>query len=137
MKKNSLLIDEKGFTLIELLAAITLLSIVIFSYLGFFADSIIFSNKVEDNLTAYNVAEEILTKVKDTYSGEDTISYNPVEVNGKLYYSEILIIDESKQMDSENQLALKRVHIKIYANDSYNSTTKPDSELYSYIDMEE
>lgn len=133
MKKLGNYLESNGFTLIELLAAIALLSIVFIVFFNIFSQSTSLSRKVEDKLTSVNVAEKVLTTVR---RGEPNISYDnyPYElpkVNGKIYYPEVVITETFQ----ESALGLKRVHVKIYSEKNYDSTSKPDSEIYGYMEL--
>ncbi|RCW66390.1 prepilin-type N-terminal cleavage/methylation domain-containing protein [Saliterribacillus persicus] len=131
-KKHS---NQQGFTLIELLAAVTLLAIVIVSFLSFFSQSVTLSSKVDDELTASNVAEQFLVEVKNTsIPPNGSFSLAAREVNGKMYYPEANIVDESDLTEEEKLLGLKRVHVKVYTdlNDS-----NADAEVFGYMIQEE
>ncbi|WP_226036522.1 type IV pilus modification PilV family protein [Aquibacillus saliphilus] len=131
MKKLKFHLNNNGFTLVELLAAITILSIVIISFLGFFSQSTLFSSKTDDKLTALNVAERILSEVKNDPT---KIPYEPeyIEVNGKLYFPDVTMpsaVDDDQEQ-REDKLGLNRIHVKIYTSEDFDRT--PDAELYSY-----
>lgn len=135
MRGLKILLNKNGLTLIELIAAITILSIVIISFLSFFSQYIMFSTKVEDKLTAVNIAEKVLNTVKED---EPTMDYDPYpyelpEVNGKVYYPVIV----KSQSQDEQALGLQRVHVKIYSKEDYGPNTNPDSEIYGYIEQED
>lgn len=124
MKK--LFFNNKGLTLIELLGSITLLGIILISFFSIFSQSTIFSSKNEDKLTAINVAENVLSALKNNNANPGM----PQSVNGKYYYPSITYPSGSNE---ENQLHLQRVDIKIYLNQNYDSNTNPLTELYGYI----
>lgn len=52
--------SNKGFTLVEILATITLLGIIIVTFIPFFTQYAIFTSKTEENLDAINLAEQLL-----------------------------------------------------------------------------
>jgi prepilin-type N-terminal cleavage/methylation domain-containing protein len=132
MNKIKSILNNNGITLIELLASITILGIILISFFSFFSQSIIFSLKVEDKLTAMNVAEIVLNDVRNNNANEV-----PREVNGKLYYPSITYPSSSDPSTTviEGKLNLKRVNIKIFLNKNYNTNSKPVSEIYSYIKL--
>lgn len=131
MKKIKLYLKKDGFTLVELLAAILLLSLVIIIFLNIFSNSINLSQKVEEKLTATNIAEKVLNTVR---RGDPSISlgihYYESKVNGRTYYS---VVDIT-QPEYESKLGLKRVYVKVYSSENYSSATKADSEIYGYIE---
>jgi type II secretion system protein I len=121
-------LNNTGLTLLELLLSMAILSIVILSFMAIFSQLITFSVKVEDKVTAINIAEEVLNNVKKS----DPSSFDPITINGKTYYPSITI--GSNQTPQESGLGLKRVHVKIYTDEHFDSTTKPESEIYGYIE---
>ncbi|MED3571438.1 type II secretion system protein [Cytobacillus praedii] len=133
MRKLESYLKSDGFTLVELLAAITLLSIVIIIFLNIFSQSVLMSRKVEDKLSSVNIAEKVLNTVR---RGDPSISYEiyPYElpkVNGKTYYPVVTITQTTK----ESELGLKLVHVKIYLKEDYDKASKPDSQIYGYIEI--
>ncbi|MFC3211888.1 type IV pilus modification PilV family protein [Planomicrobium okeanokoites] len=56
---------EKGMTLVELLAAIALLGIVLFTFMSIFTQSAKFSAHNQETLTAVQIAEQIVSDVRD------------------------------------------------------------------------
>lgn len=121
-------LNNRGLTLIELLGSITLLGIVIVSFFSIFSQSTIFSSKVEDKLTAINVAENVLSDIKNNNANYGS----PCNINGKYYYPNVTY---PAGTDAENQLDLERVDIKIYMNQNYSSDANPITEIYGYINM--
>ncbi|MFO1443108.1 prepilin-type N-terminal cleavage/methylation domain-containing protein [Bacillus sp. Bva_UNVM-123] len=131
MNKYKNYLSSNGFTLIELLASITLLSIVIIIFFNIFSNSLSLSQKTEEKLTSTNVAEKVLNTLRRTNEensiplGEHRYEDN---VNGKTYYSNVNITQQGK----ETELGIKRVHVQVFS--SNNSNSKPDSEIYGYIE---
>lgn len=135
MKNNKNILNKNGLTLIELLGAMTILSIVIITFLSFFSQYLLFSGKVEDNLTAVNVAEKVLNTVR---KDDPTTNYDPYPhelpvVNGKTYYPVVI----KSQTNEEKALGLQRVQVKIYSNKDYEIHSKPETEIYGYIKLGE
>lgn len=64
MKNLRNALNDKGLTLIELLVSLALISIVIVTFLSFFSQSVLFSSKSEDKLTAVNIAEKVIAELK-------------------------------------------------------------------------
>lgn len=150
-------LNQKGLTLIELLAAITIIGIILIGFVTFFAQSINFSVKVEDNLSSVNIAEKFLYEVKSnnqvisalqsgneyacdtnpfTVSGTDlalTIDsdYNDYfyEVNNNGYYPDVTICRNTE----EKNLDLYRVHVAVFVYENQNKQLA--SEVHGYINM--
>ncbi|QOR66369.1 type II secretion system protein [Cytobacillus suaedae] len=120
--------NNKGITLIELLLSITILSIVILSFMTIFSQLITFSVKVEDKVTVINIAEEVLNNVKRSVPN----SADPITINGKTYYPSISV--GTNQTGRESSLGLRRVHVKIYTEEYFDPTSEPASEIYGYIE---
>ncbi|SFQ22290.1 type IV pilus modification PilV family protein [Salibacterium halotolerans] len=125
MKKAPLLLRQQGFTLVELLASLTILSIVIISFLSFFSQYILFSVRAEDELTAVNAAEEVMYEVKNEQNQPGEI-----QLNNKTYYPDVHLC----RSDMEE---LGRVHVEIFREQNPSSSAEPLSELYSYVDTDE
>lgn len=66
MKK--LLKNEKGYTLLEILLSLSILSIVILVFFGFFIQSAKFSVHSQNKMSAGQLSQEILEKVKSNFS---------------------------------------------------------------------
>lgn len=56
--------NEKGLTLVEILVAITILSIVLITFSSFFLQSAKHTNSNKEKLTAVQVAEDLVAKVR-------------------------------------------------------------------------
>ncbi|MDV2684221.1 type II secretion system protein [Alkalihalophilus lindianensis] len=128
MKYFNRYVNNTGLTLIELLASITLLSIVIIIFLSIFSQSMIWSSKVEDRLTAVNLAERVLYEART-----DSVPTQPITLNGKNYYFEI-DYPVSDVIDLEESLGLTRIHVKICDE---LPCSKVESEIYGYIEQED
>lgn len=144
MKKFKNSLNSNGLTLIEVLAATLLLGIVLISLMSFLGQSLFFSQKVEDNLSAVNIADKVLYEFKEnmgaSLTGQSCPSTNPIdlaflpkdsdnryfyEINNKKYYPVITVC----QSDNEKTLDLYRVHITILDKDK-----KLLSELIDYME---
>ncbi|WP_458412330.1 type IV pilus modification PilV family protein [Schinkia sp. CFF1] len=55
---------SKGFTLIEVLVAVVILSIILLTFFGFFSQSALFTNRNKQQLTAVNLAQEVIATMK-------------------------------------------------------------------------
>lgn len=71
--------NENGVTLLELLVSITLLSIVILTFLGFFTNAFRFNTVNSDSLQAMNVAREYKATFTDRHSTAHTIIEKVIE----------------------------------------------------------
>ena len=65
--------NDKGLTLVEILAAIVILSLVILAFMTFFTQSAKFTMHNQETLTAVQVAEDIVAKIRDKNSFEDLL----------------------------------------------------------------
>ncbi|WML25421.1 prepilin-type N-terminal cleavage/methylation domain-containing protein [Neobacillus sp. OS1-33] len=95
MKK--LVKNEKGFTLLEILLSLSILSIVILVFFGFFIQSAKFSFQSQNKMSAGQLSQEILGKVKSsTFQADLTVdnfkelykddtSRYQIDTNGKFY----------------------------------------------------
>ena len=63
--------NEKGLTLIEVLVSITLLSIVMITFLSFFTNAFRFNSINDDSIQAMNIAREEQALIK-----ENTVTIN-------------------------------------------------------------
>ncbi|MFJ8245679.1 prepilin-type N-terminal cleavage/methylation domain-containing protein [Peribacillus asahii] len=134
--------NHNGFTLIEVLASITILGIVLTVFLSFFSNSMTFSVKAEDRLTAINLAEKELHDVTnsiETYCKtencegpnnipEDTYTRSPIELNNKTYLSTMTPLPQTTE---ESSLGLLPISITIYSEDSKKLTT-----VYGYVELD-
>ena len=57
--------SEKGLTLLELLASITILSIIILTFLSFFTNAFRFNTINSDSIQAMNIAREEQALIKE------------------------------------------------------------------------
>ncbi|WNF35931.1 type II secretion system protein [Bacillaceae bacterium IKA-2] len=128
---------NKGFTLIEILASFVLLSIVILSFLSFFSQSMMFSVKVGDKLTAINVAERALNDLKMEslddnrgykYINDSTSLFN---MNNKDYYIRHF------ELSTDENLELITLYVEIFVDDpALNPELTPETEVYGYREYE-
>ena len=104
--------NEKGLSLVEVLAAVVILSIVLITFMNFFVQSAKHTKFNNEKLTAVQVAEDVVAKVREnkfrdknvgekftdntTYEGYDVSieiekGPNDVNLNKSCNYSEIQI----------------------------------------------
>ncbi len=67
--------NEKGLTLIEVLVSITLLSIVIITFLSFFTNAFRFNSINDDSIQAMNIAREQQALIKEESWNDITSTY--------------------------------------------------------------
>ncbi len=56
---------NKGFTLVEILVTLVILSIILLSFMSFFSQSSLFTQKNNEKLTAINLAQETIVSIKN------------------------------------------------------------------------
>lgn len=56
---------NKGFTLIEILVTLVILSIILLSFMSFFSQSSLFTQKNNEKLSAINLAQETIVTIKN------------------------------------------------------------------------
>ena len=122
-------LNNKGLTLIEVIVSIVILGIILLFFMNYLSQSMFSSSKVEQNLTAVNIADRILyefdsnvyyqninSTCPNTVPGnldflpQDSSSKRYYELNNQKYYPIISLCQSS----SEKSLNLYRVNIKIY-----------------------
>jgi len=133
--------NNNGFTLIEVLASITILGIVLTVFLSFFSNSMTFSVKAEDKLTAINLAEKELYDVTNSIEAyckikncEEPNSISPdkytrpdISLNNKTYLSTVTPLSQNAE---EISLGLLPISITINSEDNKELIT-----LYGYIEL--
>ncbi|MEH6947676.1 type II secretion system protein [Bacillus sp. JJ634] len=133
--------NNNGFTLIEVLASITILGIVLTVFLSFFSNSMTFSVKAEDKLTAINLAEKELYDVTNSIEayckindceGPDSISPDKytrpdISLNNKIYLSTVTPLQNTEG----SLLGLLPISITIYSEDNKELTT-----VYGYVELD-
>ena len=135
MKRLNFMYNDQGMTLIEILGAITILSIVLIGFMSFYPHSILMSQKAEDDLTAINVAERVLTEVKADPQLIDE-EWGPIEENQQNYYPIIEMVPQSDHDPTEIEYGLTRILIKIYAEKPPSESSRLSAQLYGYIELE-
>lgn len=115
---------NRGFTLIEVLAALVILSIILLSFLSFFSQSALFTQKNHDKLTAINIAQDTIVSIKKypaLFQKTATYTTNfPDPVNTILHVNSTGIFN--LQPDYKLELAISKdstfnlykIHVKIF-----------------------
>ena len=82
MKKFSLnyVENEGGLTLVEIIVALLILSIILLSFFTFFTQSAKFTNHNKENLTAVQVAEDVVAEIRPVNSIDELDGYT--QING-------------------------------------------------------
>jgi len=139
---------QEGFTLIEVLLSIVLLSIILTSFLGFFTQSAIFTNKNQEKLSAGQTAQKVVSLVEINITKAQLRSKNIISDNGKVVSPGTVYNDKSKfeelfkfKIDTPFKVELKfsdgptdsrliQCKVSIFEN-SASGTSK--SETFTYI----
>lgn len=125
--------NEKGLTLLEVLLSITLLSIVMISFLSFFTDAFRFNSINDDSIQAMNAAREQQARIKteeswssitETYT--KTTDYYVQTIPQSNYDIKISIKIIPENIVSYHKLHL--VHIEVMKDE------KLLSETYTYFE---
>ena len=109
--------NEKGLTLLEVLLSITLLSIVIMTFLSFFTNAFRFNAINDDSVQAMNIAREQQALIKELSWDEITTEfaitpdYYIKKVNDDAYVIEISI--EEKEETGDFYRELHQVHVQV------------------------
>ncbi|WP_053367291.1 type IV pilus modification PilV family protein [Bacillus sp. FJAT-27245] len=75
---------QGGFTLLEVLLSIVLLSIVLTSFLGFFTQSALFTNRNEEKLSALQTAQKVVALIDMNTTVARLKAENVVGADGKV-----------------------------------------------------
>ncbi|MDQ0269993.1 type IV pilus modification PilV family protein [Cytobacillus purgationiresistens] len=118
---NKFFLNEKGVSLIEIMLSMTILSIVLVSFLAVFSQMMNQSSKIEDRLTAIHMAEKLYIENKN---GTDRTLNE--KINGKEYEA---LIESCK----EKELVLKRVRLTVFIK----GMDEPLTTIFGYEPMGE
>ena len=80
--------NESGLTLVEIIAALLILSIILLSFFAFFTQSAKFTKHNKENLTAVQVAEDVVAEIRPINSIDELEGYtinNGTYVNSLTY----------------------------------------------------
>ncbi|ANU23645.1 type IV pilus modification PilV family protein [Planococcus donghaensis] len=120
--------NERGISLVEILAAVVILGIVLVSVMTFFTQSAKFTASNHETLTAVQVGEEVVSKVRGVKSlTELTVSPqkftgNATKVTSTTLHPEYTITIEKTQGVVKSKL--QKVRIVVLAK---NNASKPNS----------
>ena len=131
--------NEKGLTLVEILAALVILGIVLVGVMSFFTQSAKFTASNHDTLTAVQVGEEVVSKVRGIHSLMDLTKApekfigNANEINSATLYSDYDI--SVKKKDDLVASKLQKVTITVL---SKKNDSKPNSAFKTemYIEVQ-
>lgn len=123
---------EKGLTLIEVLLSITLLSIVMITFLSFFTNAFRFNSINDDSTQAMNIAREKQALIKEkswseiTTTFDETTDYYIQNMNESEY--DITLSLKKSPEDITSYYNLHLVHVEV------NKDGKLLSETYTYYE---
>lgn len=132
---KSLMQNEKGLTLVELLAALVILGIVLVSVMSFFTQSAKFTASNHETLTAVQVGEEVVSKVRNIHSLVD-LTQAPEKFSGneEKVASAILYSDYDISVKKEGGLVaskLQKVTINVLSKKNLDKPTSAfKTEMY-------
>lgn len=120
--------NEKGLTLVEILAAVVILGIVLVSVMTFFTQSAKFTASNHDTLTAVQVGEEVVSRVRGIHSLVE-LTEGPEKFNGNVneVSSDILYSDFDINVKREGNLVASKLQKVIITVQSKNKADKPNS----------
>ncbi|WP_282019976.1 type IV pilus modification PilV family protein [Planomicrobium okeanokoites] len=141
MKKA--LFKENGMTLVELLAAIALLGIVLFTFMSIFTQSAKFSAHNQETLTAVQIAEQVVSDVRDL---ETVLTLNNVGnykkvgslIEDKDTYDHFVVkiseveVQITRPDSTATALALKKANISIKAKPGFG-INEPEFKTEMYL----
>ncbi|WP_033543613.1 type IV pilus modification PilV family protein [Planococcus sp. CAU13] len=127
--------NNDGLTLVEILAALVLLSIVLITFMSFFTQSAKFTASNEETLTAIQVAEDVVAKVRDIKAFEEIELFNNFEegendsyINKDSYYLYEVTVKKENRVDD---LDLRRVTISVLSTSNRDIKNKAfNTEMY-------
>ncbi|EGA88719.1 hypothetical protein GPDM_13986 [Planococcus donghaensis MPA1U2] len=120
--------NESGISLVEILAAVVILGIVLVSVMTFFTQSAKFTANNHDTLTAVQVGEEVVAKVREVKSlteltgSQQKFTGNATKVTSGTLHPEYTITIEKTQGVVKSKL--QKVRIVVLAK---NNASKPNS----------
>lgn len=137
--------SQKGLTLIEVLASIVLLGIILTSFMGFFTQSALFTNKNEQKLDTVQTTQKIVNLVEINITKEDlknreiidasgTVVTNPTNLDKaalETYFDDPIDTDYTVSAIITNNSLENLIMFKIIVQDPKSLSSK--SETYTYI----
>ncbi|RHW40647.1 prepilin-type N-terminal cleavage/methylation domain-containing protein [Neobacillus notoginsengisoli] len=87
---------QEGFTLIEVLLSIVLLTIILTSFLGFFTQSAIFTNKNQEKLSAAQTAQKVVSSIELNTTKAQLKAKSIVNDTGKVVSPSTVYNDKSQ-----------------------------------------
>ncbi|WP_051287647.1 type IV pilus modification PilV family protein [Alkalicoccus chagannorensis] len=126
--------NEAGVSLLETLAAITILGIIMITFMSVFSQAALFSSRAETELTAVHAAEIVLSDVRNEAPQENDSTREVTTGEGHDFTAEVRLEETPEESDSrEAQLGLQRLHILIYEDDT---TGAPLYDTYTFVEEE-
>ena len=144
MKKA--LFKENGMTLVELLAAIALLGIVLFTFMSIFTQSAKFSAHNQETLTAVQIAEQVVSDVRDLetiFSLHNNGFYkkvgNSIEDKDTYEHFVVKITEEEVQVTRPDSpataLTMKKANISVKAKPGFG-INEPEFKTEMYLKVQ-
>lgn len=82
MTAPSIIRNEQGLTLLELLLSITLIGIVLFTFMGFFTQNAIFIQNNEKKLSTSETAQKVINHIESNFKKADLFNSGIINSNG-------------------------------------------------------
>jgi prepilin-type N-terminal cleavage/methylation domain-containing protein len=140
MKK--LMKNEKGYTLLEVVLSLSILSVVLLVFFGFFIQGKTFSVQTQSRMSADQLSQEILEKVKSsTFQADLTVdnwktlypdsSQDQIDTNGEFYliinnqnYYPVAKIKQANLQSPNFSDKLTYIQIEIYTKEKGSKVKK-------------
>lgn len=137
---------QNGMTLVELLAAIALLGIVLFTFMSIFTQSAKFSAHNQETLTAVQIAEQVVSDVRDlegVLNLDGTKGYKKIGtyIEDKNTYDHfvVTVTEEDVQVTRPDSpataLTLKKANISIKAKPGFG-INEPEFKTEMYLKVQ-
>lgn len=134
--------NNKGFTLLEVLLSIVLLFIISTSFIGFFTQSAMFTQKNKEKLNAVQIAQKYINLVEQYVKKNDLNSYDlskPLDESeiDKILSAHSIHLEKSsfkisaKVTPADKDLSSNLVQFKIIVQDPDEPNN--ESETYTYL----
>lgn len=128
--------NEEGVTLLELLASLVILTLIGFTFVSFFTQSMLFTERTEDNLDYININQQLLNEaveelqyyeepeMESSFSGEQNDFFHFVESednfgyfietnNGNYVYPDISVLSTEQLVLEEGHAGINAYHVTV------------------------
>lgn len=113
---------ERGYTLIEVLASIVIVGIILTIFFGIYGQSMLFSNKNENQLIAMNLAREVLANKQQNIA----VGTEYTRKNNVYFVSVKELPSQLSEPDSTNKPPFGLVMLEVSV---YSSASKTENDL--------